>query len=284
MRAFRASKGVVLSFTLAALACGGAPEGATSERSSPLLRSPAYLSLGDSVPFGYDPTRLPPLAAPPKTSNVFVGYPTYLDAAINDVLTNPTCPGETSASFMIAGALDRGCQAFKTDFDLLHVSYAGTQQDFALAFLASHPETKLITLTIGANDALLVAQSCADPACIVNGLEPTVRNVAAILTTLRHASPGAQIILTLYYAPSLDPGILFLTDALNSALSQAVTRAGAGVVTVNLKAAFDAADASFGGDPCKAGLLVRFPDGTCDIHPSQTGQKLIARTIRPMVL
>jgi len=283
MRAFRASKGVVLSFTLAALACGGAPEGTTSESSSLLGKSPAYLSLGDSVPFGYDPTHLPPLAPPPKTLNVFVGYPTYLDAAIDDVLTNPTCPGETSASFMIAGAPDRGCQDFRKDFGL-HVSYAGTQQDFALAFLASHPETKLITLTIGANDALLLAQSCADQTCIANGLAATAQNVIAILTTLRHASPTAQIILTLYYAPSLDPGILSLTHALNSTLSQAVALASAGVVVVDLKAAFDAADASFGGDPCKAGLLVRLPDGTCDIHPSQTGQKLIARTIRPTVL
>lgn len=278
MRSFHASKGLFLSFLLAALACGGAPEPADTAASPVTSKTPAYLALGDSIPFGYDPTLLPPFAPGPKTLSAFVGYPTYLSAAINEPLTNPSCPGETSGSFLNAIAPDRGCRDFKAAFGL-HEPYTGTQLAFALAFLASHPQTQLMTLTLGANDALLLQQTCADEACIGAGLASIGQNVAGALHALRQARPVARIIVTLYYAPSLDPGTLALVQALNSVLAQAA--AGRADVVVDLEKAFDAASASFGGDPCAAGLLVRFPDGTCDIHPSQAGQKLIAATIRP---
>jgi hypothetical protein len=48
-------------------------------------------------------------------------------------------------------------------------------------------------------------------------------------------------------------------------------------------AAFLAADVPFGGDSCAAGLLIKLPNGTCDIHPSLTGQTLIAQTVVSLV-
>jgi hypothetical protein len=43
--------------------------------------------------------------------------------------------------------------------------------------------------------------------------------------------------------------------------------------------AFFAATLPFGGDSCAAGLLVKFPNGTCDTHPSLAGQELLADTV-----
>jgi hypothetical protein len=34
-----------------------------------------------------------------------------------------------------------------------------------------------------------------------------------------------------------------------------------------------------GGDSCKAGLLFKLPDGTCDIHPSKFGHTVLAGAV-----
>jgi hypothetical protein len=33
------------------------------------------------------------------------------------------------------------------------------------------------------------------------------------------------------------------------------------------------------GSPCAAGLLIKLPDGTCNIHPSPAGHLLLAQAI-----
>src|SRR5690349_7132969 len=76
------------------------------------LKNYTYLALGDSVAFGLDVTLLLPNQPPPPAS-VFVGYPEVV-AADEHLLTskkevNAACPGETSGSFMTAGAPDLGC-------------------------------------------------------------------------------------------------------------------------------------------------------------------------------
>ncbi len=37
------------------------------------------------------------------------------------------------------------------------------------------------------------------------------------------------------------------------------------------------------GDPCAAGLLIKLPDGTCNIHPSPAGHLLLAKAIEDVV-
>jgi hypothetical protein len=34
-----------------------------------------------------------------------------------------------------------------------------------------------------------------------------------------------------------------------------------------------------GGDSCKAGLLYKLPDGTCDVHPSRFGHSVLATAV-----
>jgi len=38
-----------------------------------------------------------------------------------------------------------------------------------------------------------------------------------------------------------------------------------------------------GGSPCAAGLLIKLPDGTCNIHPSPAGHLLLAQAIEEVV-
>jgi hypothetical protein len=43
--------------------------------------------------------------------------------------------------------------------------------------------------------------------------------------------------------------------------------------------AFQLVSALAGGDPCAAGLLIRFPNNSCDIHPSNRGRDLLAAAV-----
>src|SRR6266568_6468363 len=115
-----------------------------------------YLALGDSVAFGYRPPAVTPPADYLDASN-FVGYPEDLAAGIPLMLSNASCPGETTASMITAGAQSNGCEnsvgspvGYRTLFPL-HVDYSGTQLSYAVSYLRSHPRTRLVTLDIGAN-------------------------------------------------------------------------------------------------------------------------------------
>jgi len=87
-----------------------------------------YLALGDSVAFGY----VPPQAVPaPNYSDPrsFVGYPEDVARALHIRVSNASCPGETTASFLVPGALSNGCEnspgsstGYRTQFPL-HVQY-----------------------------------------------------------------------------------------------------------------------------------------------------------------
>src|SRR5262249_19878432 len=119
-----------------------------------------YLALGDSVAFGF----VPPEAVPApnyRSAHSFVGYPEDVAQALRIRVWNASCPGETTASMLEAGAQSNGCEnslgspiGYRTQFPL-HVQYQGTQMQYALDYLAVHRHTQLVTINIGANDAFL---------------------------------------------------------------------------------------------------------------------------------
>jgi hypothetical protein len=67
-------------------------------------REQDYLALGDSVAFGYSPL------VDPHNADNFVGYPTPVAAALDETLTNPSCPGEASGGFISLTGVDNVCQ------------------------------------------------------------------------------------------------------------------------------------------------------------------------------
>ncbi len=76
-----------------------------------------------------------------------------------------------------------------------------------------------------------------------------------------------------YSSSAAVAGALFLDSVIAG-----VTTASGGIVADGF-AAFQGPSLAFGGDPCAAGLLIKLPDGTCNIHPSAAGHRLLAAAI-----
>ena len=277
----------------AAPAAAAAGPAATGVPGGPAAPTPArhptdgYLALGDSVPFGFTP---PEVTAPPAYFDAanFTGYPEDVARALALPVTNAACPGETTASMMASNAQSNGCEnsvgspfGYRTLFPL-HVAYSGAQLAFAVRYLQEHPATGLVTLQIGANDALVCQATTADK-CTGTDLSSLLQRVGAnlmtIYTALRDtAGYRGPIVLVSYY--SLDystPAQVAATEALNATLVATAGRFG-GIVADGF-GLFKRASAAFKGNPCTAGLLVPLPAGGCNIHPSASGHLVLADAV-----
>ena len=240
-----------------------------------------YLALGDSVSFGFITQAGFEYVNPAN----FIGFPNYIGAATKLATINAACPGETTGSFLSATAPDNGCRSFRRGA-LLHVSYTSTQMEFAISFLKSHPETRLVTIGLGADDLLLLQAACLrDPACIASGLPTVLANVRLnlheILSRLRATGFRGNIVVVNYYSLDYsDPNGTAITSALNEALAAA--SAERATVVADVFTAFQTAAAPQHGNPCSVGLLNASPQNQflCDVHPSQSGHALIARAVK----
>lgn len=245
----------------------------------------SYLALGDSVVFGFITGDGFAYVNP----NNFVGYPDYAGRALGLDSVNASCPGEASGGFQIPppGGNDNGCRPFKAHFPL-HVSYAGaaTQMDFATRFLTGHHNTHLVTLGLGANDAFILQRVCgADQACLLAGLATMSQNLGSILGKIRATGYKGVLEVVNYYALDYgDANSVQGAQLLNHFVT--ATAAAHGAVVADVFTAWKNAASVAGGHSCEAGLLniaegkppaPAFPN--CDVHPSQSGQQLIARVV-----
>lgn len=269
---------ILLAVVMLAAACS---HGAKPVAANHTDRTPRYLALGDSVVFGF---RLN--AASYKDTPGFVGYPTYVGRRLGLTTTNASCPGEATGGFVsTTSPVDNGCKFFKSQFGL-HVTYAGSQLDFALGFLRDHPNTKLVTLGLGANDGFLLQRQCgSSQSCLTSrGAklgQQIVGNLETILRDLQATGFRGRLLVTNYYALDYsDAAATVASSRLNEAVSFAAGQQHVGVVDVF--AAFKTAAQRLGhGNTCTAGLLNRLSAGPkgCDVHPSIAGQQLIAATV-----
>jgi hypothetical protein len=167
------------------------------------------------------------------------------------------------------------------------VQYKGTQMDYVLKYLAVHRHTVLVTIDIGANDAFLCQETTADQCTSQAELQGLVQqltaNLTAIYTQIRDvAHYQGPLVALAYYSlsyssPAAEQGALLLNSVIT-----AVTTAFGGTIADGF-GAFQKASQAFGGDPCAAGLLIKLPDGTCNIHPSPRGHLLLAQAIEDAV-
>jgi len=240
----------------------------------------SYLALGDSVAFGFITQAGYAYVNP---SN-FAGYPEYAGRDLRLDTANSACPGETTSSFLSSTGTDNGCRAFRQDFPL-HVSYPSTQLDYATNFLASHKQARLATIALGANDIFLLEDHCAgNVACIEAGLPGVLQtigiNMSSILGSLRAAGfRGILMVVNYYSVDYTDPLNTGTTSALNQVLATVAEAYGA--VVADAFSAFQTAAVVAGGKTCVAGLLNASPQDQflCDVHPSQSGQKLLSDTV-----
>jgi lysophospholipase L1-like esterase len=239
--------------------------------------SPSYLALGDSVPFGFSPL------VSPKDADGFVGYPEDLAALLDEGVRNAACPGETSGSLISTSAPDNGCQAFRS-VGHLHVHYKGSQLNYAVSLLQKHKHISLVTITIGANDVFLLQKACNNNVfCIEGGLGGVLTSLQANLATIYQqiratGYRGTIVALTYYTVNYRDPVGVFVIGSIDAVL-QGVTRAFGGRVADGFGAFGAIALSTAGGDSCAAGLLIRKPDGSCDIHPSTFGAEVLAHAV-----
>jgi lysophospholipase L1-like esterase len=244
-----------------------------------------YLALGDSITFGFIANAGFAYVNPDN----FIGFPNDIGQGFGMDVVNASCPGETAASFLSSTAPDNGCRFYRSLVPL-HVAYGSTQAEFATGFLNAHPDVKLVTVGLGANDVLLLQARCAnDGSCIQNGLPEvlaTVRaNLETILSDLRAAGfKGTLVVMNYYSLDDTDPNATAAFQALNGAIAAAAAQQHLPVADVFT--AFQNAAAPAGGHACRAGLLNALPQNEflCDIHPSLSGHALIARTIEQTVV
>jgi lysophospholipase L1-like esterase len=243
-----------------------------------------YLALGDSVSFGTSPL------LDPHNAHNFIGFPTIAGRALDMNVVNPACPGEATGSFISLTGLDNVCRPYRSAFPL-HVSYTGTQLAFAVNFLKHNHSTRLVTLMLDANDFFRLSSGPGSPwppsTCFVPDLVTyfntcAVQNLKTILGAIRGAAHyHGQIVIVTYYALNYgDPASVFVTRDL---LNKAMTAAGAGfdVDIAHGYEALQAAAAPFGGDSCKAGLLIVTSASPlkCDVHPTPKGRDLLAGAV-----
>jgi lysophospholipase L1-like esterase len=248
-----------------------------------------YLALGDSVAFGYVPSNAVP-APNYYDPRSFVGYPEDLARALHVRVSNASCPGETTASFLFPGAQSNGCEnslgsstGYRTEYPL-HVQYSGTQMQYALRYLATHRHTWLVTIDIGANDVFLCQETTADM-CTAEFdavLQEIQTNLTTIYSLIRHVAHyhGLLVALTYYSTSYSNATEVAGTKALDSVIAS-VTKEFGGKVADGFDA-FKGPSEAFGGDPCAAGLLIKVPGG-CNIHPSHVGQLLLAQAIEDVL-
>jgi lysophospholipase L1-like esterase len=274
--------------TLVALAPSGSAAPSHSAP-APVRAGSVYLALGDSIPFGYREAASRPT---PDYTNAksLIGYPNLIADDLDLHLANAACPGETTTSMINTSRPDNGCNkdaqgnpAYRAAFPI-HVDYTGSQLDYAKKFLKAHPNTKLVTLQIGANDGLVCQETtedhCTSPGELQGVLNGIAKHVATILHRLRGTGYKGQLVIVNYYSVnSASDDANTNSLAVNATIAHAaqpynVTIADA--YTLWARASKNAA----GNDTCAAGLETILGDGVsgngCGIHPSYAGQAVIA--------
>jgi lysophospholipase L1-like esterase len=200
------------------LASPGIARSGGSER--PVYQPPQsyYLALGDSMTYGFQPTKRP--GARPSVFNT--GYVDVFAARLRKLapkiqVVNYGCPGESTVTFVRGG-----CPAFADGFKL-HDAFRGSQFKAALSFLRAHPgQVSPITLTLWGGDLVpLSAKGKRAPRAIA----AFASRFDAILKQLRAAAPSAEIIVTGAWNPEADR--LRQTKPLYRSVGAAISRAAA---------------------------------------------------------
>ena len=240
--------------------CSAGSAVASAVARAPVTAGSHYLALGDSYSFGYEESGVVP-APNYHVPSSFVGYPELLASELHLKVANAACPGETSASLINPAAQSNGCEntpgngsvGYRRSYPL-HVHYRGSQLSFALSYLRTHRDVRLVSLMIGGNDGLLCIETtkdaCSSPAEMA-AVEKQIRgNVHRILHAIRvKAGYQGELAIVNYPSPliSYNPRVVSLNAAVDAAARPF------GVVIADGYGIFQAAEAHSGGTPVPPG-------------------------------
>lgn len=209
------------------LAAGNSTIGvARSTSPRPVYQPPQsyYLALGDSITYGFQPTKAKPGA---RASDFATGYVDLFAARLRKLsskiqVVNYGCPGESTVTFTRGG-----CQGLADGFKL-HNPFRGSQLSAALAFLRAHPaQVSPVTLTLFGNDWFPIFDSCKGNFGCVRKRAPSQiaalgSRLTLILERLRAAAPSTEIIVT--GAWNIDPESLEQLRPVYRSLDAAIAR------------------------------------------------------------
>ncbi|WP_082043740.1 SGNH/GDSL hydrolase family protein [Mobilicoccus massiliensis] len=176
---------VVLSLVLGLFAAGLPTAAASPAETTATVRP--YLVLGDSLSAGYQPgqgdEKRGGYAARVASGMARRGTPVRI--------TNLACTGESTSTMRTGGRC-----AYRE----------GSQRAAALAFLRAHPDTTLVTVSLGANDLLRCLSERGrtyrvDVRCTQRSVGRLRPRLTSLLTELRRAAPNARILVLDYYDP-----------------------------------------------------------------------------------
>lgn len=270
---------LLIGIAVLALVLGESPAAASTIKFNP--PKDYYLSLGDSLAFGYQRDLLESeLVAGTYTPTDFPGFTYRFGSTMQAVDPGLTivdfgCPGETTVSYTV------GC-AFQ-DVLPLHDGYPGiSQEQAALAFLkAHHGAVGPITMSLGVNDVTPLLTACAPSfatTCVAPPIIAMGQRLGAILSKLRAAAaPNTEIIVLEYYDPYFVTPLGAMADQLALFLdSQIALAAGsAGARLANVFPIINSTGAPLGSEAANVCYFTLMCPGG-DIHASDGGYAAIA--------
>ena len=248
------------------LALAGTATSGTSQR--PVYQPPQsyYLALGDSMTYGFQPTKAKPGARP---SDFKTGYVDLFAARLRKLspkidVVNYGCPGESTVTFTRGGWR---CDGFK-----LHDTFRGPQLKAAASFLRAHPrQVSPITLTLWGGD---LAPLSAKGKQARSAIASFATRFESILQQLRAAAPTAEIIVTGAWNPEADR--LHQVEPLYRSVDVAIARAAAAsrARVANMFAALNGR----GNAKAQQARLCRltFYCSKSDPHPTDAGYRAMA--------
>jgi lysophospholipase L1-like esterase len=234
-----------------------------------------YVALGDSVAFGHSP-----LLEDPWVPERFVGYPEVIAEQSGVTTTNLSCPGQTARALTSRRARDTGCfdereSAAAEGRAFLHTDYSGTQLDAALEAVRSDTPPSLISIQGGANDMTWCGEEARHPEkCLDDALPKITASLRQAVAQLRAAGSHARVVLVGYH---LVPDVKAQLRRVNRAVERAARQSH--VAFADVAVPFERYARRHHGDLCTTGLVIELPDGSCDLHPSPTGQNLYADSV-----
>lgn len=175
-----------------------------------------YLALGDSMAYGFQPTK-----ANAQPSAVKTGYVDVFAAGLRKLapeiqVVNYGCPGESTVTFTRGG-----CDWLKHG-GKLHDPFRRSQLNAAEAFLRAHPgKVSPITVTLWGSDVPLPLSQNSKRA--PRAIASFASRFTTILKQLRAAAPNAEIIVTGAWNPEADR--LAQTKPLYRSVDAAIKRA-----------------------------------------------------------
>lgn len=229
-----------------------------------------YVALGDSLAAGYQP------GAGDDKDGGYVGRVLTAEQAIapKTKLVNLACSGETSTTLVNGG---------RCEYEL------GSQLAEAVDFLSAHKfTTRLVTVTIGANDVTPCLSAPDRNACVTQRLQALAGNLQQTLSKVHAAAPDAQIVVTNYYNPYLalwfsDPTLAAITTQLQVALNNTIAAVTAPYgTTADVATAFQSFTTTpVNGVPTNVGVIcsLTWMCARSDIHANDAGYAVIGQTV-----